>query len=67
MSRNNDSSKKKYGGQGMLYGVAAGSVIGAIIARLIGTPTALAFCISVGMLLGLAIGSNIKKRASDKE
>lgn len=66
MSRNNDSSNK-HGSQGMLYGVAAGSVIGAIIARFIDAPTALAFCISVGMLLGLAIGSNVKKHKSDKE
>ena len=49
-----------YIGEGMLYGVAAGSIIGAIITRF-STITYFSICISVGMMLGLAIGSNIKK------
>lgn len=67
MSRNNNVVEKTHKNQRMLYGVAAGSIIGAIISRLTDTTTALAICISVGMLLGLAIGSSIKKDKSNKE
>lgn len=63
---NNDNEERTYKSKGMLYGVAAGSVIGAIITRLTAI-TALPICISVGLLLGLAIGSQIKKNKSYKE
>lgn len=53
-----------YSGEGMLYGVAAGSIIGAIITKF-STITYLPICISVGMMLGLAIGSNIKKETQE--
>lgn len=64
---NKESKEKTYKSKGILYGVATGSIIGAIITRLTDTPTALAFCISIGILLGLATGSNIKRHKSDKE
>ena len=50
----------------MLYGVATGSIIVAIITRFTDT-TALPICISVGMMLELAIGSNINKGKFNKE
>lgn len=43
---NNESKEKTYKSKGILYGVATGSIIGAIITRLTDTPTALAFCIN---------------------
>ena len=55
-----DNEKRPYISKGMLYGVAAGSIIGTIITRLTDAPTALGFCISVGLLLGLAIALKIK-------
>lgn len=64
---NSDDNERTYKSIGMLYGVAVGSIIGAIITRLTDTPTALGFCISVGLLLGLAIGSKIKKDKFNKE
>lgn len=57
---NSDREEKTYKSKGMLYGVATGSIIGAIITRITDI-TALSICISVGMLLGLAISSSIKK------
>ena len=64
---NSDNEERTYKSKGMLYGVAVGSIIGAIITRLTDTPIALGLCISVGLLLGLAIGSKIKKDKSNKE
>ncbi len=63
----NDNKEQTYRSKGMLWGVALGSIVGATITRLTDTPKALAFCISIGMLLGPAIGSNIKRHKSDKE
>lgn len=63
---NSDNEEKTYKSKGMLYGVAAGSIIGAIITRHTSI-TALPTCISVGLLLGLAIGSKIKGDKSNKE
>ncbi len=67
MDKNNDDKERTYRSKGLLWGMALGSIVGAIITRLTDTPTALAFCISIGMLLGFAIGSNIKRQKSDKE
>lgn len=64
---NSDNEKRTYMSKGMLYGVATGSIIGAIITRFTDTPIALGFCISVGLLLGLAVGSIIKRDKSNKE
>lgn len=61
-------AKKKdntYTGEGMLYGVAAGSIIGAII-TMFSSITYLPICTSIGMMLGFAIGSNIKKGKKKK-
>ncbi len=63
---NSDNEEKTYKSKGMLYGVAAGSIIGTIITRLTSI-TALPICISVGLLLGLDIGSKIKRDKSNKE
>ena len=63
---NSDNEEKTYKSKGMLYGVAAGSIVGTIITRLTSI-TALPICISVGLLLGLAIGSKIKRDKSIKE
>ncbi len=66
MDKNNDNKEQTYRSKGMLWGVALGSIVGAIIARLTDTPAAQGFCISIGILLGFAIGSNIKRQKSDK-
>lgn len=57
---NSNNEERTYKSKGMLYGIAVGSIIGAIITRLTAI-TALPICISVGLLLGLAIGSKIKR------
>lgn len=66
MGKNNKNNEEKtYMGEGMLWGVVAGSIIGTIIA-IFANATYLVVCISVGMLFGLAIGSSIKKDKSSK-
>ena len=50
-----------YTGQGMLYGVSFGSIIGAIVIAITNVTYYLPLCVSTGMVIGLAIGSNIKK------
>lgn len=71
MKANNKKKTKEekdntYSGEGMLYGVAAGSLIGAIL-TMFTSITYLPICISVGMMLGLAIGSNIKNNKDNKK
>lgn len=55
-----EENDNTYSGEGMLYGVAIGTIIGAII-TMFASITYLPICVSVGMMLGLAIGSSIKK------
>ena len=55
-----------YSGEGMLYGVAGGSLIGAIVIAITNVTYYLPICVSTGMVIGLAIGSNIKKDKSKK-
>lgn len=59
---------KTYSGEGMLYGVTAGIVIGNIIMMIIGYDKImyLPISVSVGMCIGLAIGSSTKKDKQNK-
>lgn len=50
-----------YSGEGMLYGVVAGSIIGAIVIAISNVTYYLPLCVSTGMIIGLAIGTSIKK------
>lgn len=65
MSKNNKNNKNNeeetYMSEGMLYGVALGSIVGAMISRFTEIMY-LPICLSGGMMIGLAIGSNIKKK-----
>ena len=45
----------------MLYGVSFGSIIGAIVIAITNVTYYLPLCVSTGMVIGLAIGSSIKK------
>ena len=71
MKENNEKKEQKlaiekedntYSGVGMLYGVAVGSIVGAIFDSITYFP----ICLSVGMMFGLAIGSSIKKDKKKK-
>lgn len=55
-----------YSGEGMLYGVAAGSIIGAIVIAIFNVTYYLPLCVSTGMMIGLAIGTSIKKDKREK-
>ena len=62
MSKENiEKEEKTYSGEGMLYGVVAGSVIGAMVIAISNVTYYLPLCVSTGMIIGLAIGSSIKK------
>ena len=65
---NINEEDKTYSGEGMLYGVTAGIVIGNIIMMIIGYDKImyLPICVSVRMCIGLAIGSSIKKDKQNK-
>lgn len=55
-----------YSGEGMLYGVVAGSIIGAIVIAISNVTYYLPLCVSTGMIIGLAIGSSINKDKKKK-
>lgn len=55
-----------YSGEGMLYGVSFGSIIGTIVIAITKVTYYLPLCVSTGMVVGLAIGSNIKKNKKKK-
>ena len=55
-----------YSGEGMLYGVSFGSIIGAIVIAITKVTYYLPICVSTGMVIGLDIGSNIKKDKNKK-
>ena len=59
---NVEEDDNTYSGEGMMYGVAAGSLIGAIFTSK-GNVVFLPICMSLGMVIGLAIGSCIKKKS----
>lgn len=62
MNKNKKVVKKNtYSGEGMLYGVSFGSIIGAIVIAITNVTYYLPLCVSTGMVIGLAIGSSIKK------
>lgn len=50
-----------YSSKGMLYGVIVGALFGVLLINLTGTTYYLSICTSVGMMIGLTIGSSIKK------
>lgn len=56
-----DEEEKTYSGEGMLLGVAGGSIIGVIIMIITNAAEYLPLCVSMGICIGLAIGANIKK------
>ena len=75
MKENNEKKEQKlaiekedntYSGVGMLYGVAVGSIVGAIFNMFFDSITYFPICLSVGMMFGLAIGSSIKKDKKKK-
>ena len=67
MSKENiEKEDNTYSGEGMLYGVAAGTIIVAIF-TMFASITYLPICVSVGMMIGLAIGSSIKKDKKKSE
>ncbi len=72
MKENSEKEEQKekedntYSGEGMLYGVAAGAVIGAIVIAISNVTYYLPLCVSTGMIIGLAIGSSIKKDKKKK-
>ena len=55
-----------YSVEGMLYGVAAGYVIGIIVIAIANVTYYLPLCVSTGMIIGLAIGTSIKKDKNKK-
>lgn len=57
-----NEEERTYADKGALYGVAAGSIIGAVITRFTGT-VFLPIGISLGLILGRVIGFKIKKDA----
>ena len=67
MKENSEKEEQKekedntYSREGMCYGVAAGAVIGAIVIAISNVTYYLPLCVCTGMIIGLAIGSSIKK------
>ena len=50
-----------YSGEGMLYRVIVSALFGVLLIKLTDTTYYLPICIPVGMVIGLTIGSSIKK------
>ena len=70
MKENSEKEEQKedntYSREGMCYGVAAGAVIGAIVIAISNVTYYLPLCVCTGMIIGLAIGSSIKKYKKKK-
>lgn len=72
MKENSEKEEQKekedntYFREGMCYGVAAGAVIGAIVIAISNVTYYLPLCVCTGMIIGLAIGSSIKKDKKKK-
>ena len=72
MKENSEKKEQKkkedntYSREGMYYGVAADTVIGAIVIAISNITYYLPLCVCTGMIIGLAIGSSIKKDKKKK-